>query len=152
MHEIMKYFLLTENQQQFLNSEHVLIRRIPPQFVSSTCNAQLLAQSTDLPIWVPLGWHATWSQSYSKKRVFWIFMHARILSVAVFLLSYCSLGYQNTSWHTCAFSVQRVFRACAWTVCRRSTSRICLQVADQKTPQLRSFLCQPSDPPLDRLR
>ena len=23
MHEIMKYFLLTENQQQFMNSEHV---------------------------------------------------------------------------------------------------------------------------------
>ena len=80
------------------------------------------------------------SRSYSKNWVLWIFMHARILSVAVFLLSYCSLGYQNTSWHTSAFSVQRVFRASAWTVCRRSTSRICLQVADQKTPQLRSFL------------
>ena len=79
-------------------------------------------------------------------------MHARILSITVFLLSYCSLDYQNTSWHTCAFSIQRVFRASAWTVCRRSTLRICLQVADQKTPQLRSFLCQPSDPPLDRLR
>ena len=74
------------------------------------------------------------SRSYSKNWVLWIFMHARILSVAVFLLSYCSLGYQNTSWHTCAFSIQRVFRACAWTVCRRSTSRICRQVADQKTP------------------
>ena len=103
-------------------------------------------QSTDLPIWVPLGWHATWSQSYSKKRVFWIFMYARILSVAVFLLSYCSLGYQNTSWHTCAFSIQRVFRASAWTVCTRSTSRICLQVADQKTPW-GVFCASPAAPP-----
>ena len=119
------------------NSVHVRLRLRRPQ-------------STDLPIWVPLGWHATWSQSYSKKRVFWIFMHARILSVAVFLLSYCSLGYQNTSWHTCAFSIQRVFRASAWTVCTRSTSRICLQVADQKTPH-EVFFVPAQRPPLDRL-